>query len=94
VPVVKKIHRLERAQYAFLNHSKTPVFTDSSGNIIPGNWRNATEADEGLRNLHRISGNRYTYEAGSSRSDFKDYLNNEGQVPWQWDHVRSCGQKL
>ena len=28
VPVVKKIHRLERAQYAFLNHSKTPVFTD------------------------------------------------------------------
>ena len=67
---------------------------DSSGNIIPGNWGNATEADEGLRNLHRISGNRYTYKAGSSRSDFKDYLNNEGQVPWQWDHVRSCGQKL
>ena len=56
--------------------------------------RNATEADEGLRNVHRISGNRYTYEAGSLRSDFKDYLNNEGQVPWQWDHVRSCGQKL
>ena len=67
---------------------------DSSGNIIPGNWRNATEADEGLRNLQRISSNRYTYEAGSSRSDFKDYLNNEGLVPWQWDHVRSCGQKL
>ena len=24
VPIVKKIHRLERAQYAFLDHSKTP----------------------------------------------------------------------
>ena len=67
---------------------------DSSGNIIAANWRDATEADEELGNLHRISGNRYTYEVGSSRSDFKDYLNNDGKVPWQWDHVRSCGQKL
>jgi len=28
VPIVKKIHRLERAQYAFLDHSKALVFSD------------------------------------------------------------------
>ena len=28
VPIVKDIHRLERAQYAFLDHSKPLVFTD------------------------------------------------------------------
>ena len=28
MPIVKKIHRLERAQYAFLDHSKTLVFSD------------------------------------------------------------------
>ena len=28
MPIVKKIHRLQRAQYAFLDHSKTLVFSD------------------------------------------------------------------
>ena len=28
MPIVKKIHRLERAQYVFLDHSKTLVFSD------------------------------------------------------------------
>ena len=28
VPIVKKNHRLERAQYAFLDHSKTLIFSD------------------------------------------------------------------
>ena len=28
MPIVKKIHRLERAQYAFLDHSKTLIFSD------------------------------------------------------------------
>ena len=28
VPYLKKIHRLERAQYAFLDHSKILVFRD------------------------------------------------------------------
>ena len=28
VPIVKKVHRLERVQYAFLDHSKTLVFSD------------------------------------------------------------------
>lgn len=66
---------------------------DSTGNIIPGDWRNVTHADEGgVTSLGRIAGNRYTYEAASTRSDFKEYFNNEGQVAWQWDHVSSCGR--
>ena len=28
VPIVQKMHHLEHAQYAFLNHSKTLVFSD------------------------------------------------------------------
>ena len=28
MPIAKKIHRLERAQYAFLDHSKPLVFSD------------------------------------------------------------------
>ena len=28
MPIAQKIHRLERAQYAFLDHSKTLVFSD------------------------------------------------------------------
>ena len=28
MPIVKKIHRLERAQHAFLDHSKALVFSD------------------------------------------------------------------
>ena len=66
---------------------------DSSGHIVPGDWRNVTHEDEGgLTNLPRIRGNRYTFEAGNSRSDFKDYFNSaEGQVPWQLEHVRACG---
>ena len=28
MPIVKKIHRLKRAQYALLDHSKTPAFSD------------------------------------------------------------------
>ena len=28
MPIVKKIHRLERVQYAFLDHSKTHAFSD------------------------------------------------------------------
>ena len=66
---------------------------DSSGNIIPGDWRSEINSDEGgLRHLNQIGGNRYTFEAGSSRDDFKSYFNSPGgEVPWQLQHVRHCG---
>lgn len=66
---------------------------DSSGNIIPGDWRSEINSDEGgLRHLNQIGRNRYTFEAGSSRDDFKSYFNSPGgEVPWQLQHVRHCG---
>lgn len=39
---------------------------DSSGHIVPGDWRNVIHEDEGgLANLNRTGGNRYTFEAGN-----------------------------
>lgn len=65
---------------------------ESSGNIIPRDWRNDANSEGGLTNLNRIGGNRYTFEAGRSQDDFKDYFNGpEGQVPWQLNHIRDCG---
>ena len=67
---------------------------DSSGNIIPGHWRNEINNDQGgLRHLNKIGGNRYTFEAGRARDDLKSYFNSpEGEVPWQLQHVPNCGR--
>ena len=62
---------------------------DSTGNIMPGDWRNGV-----LRGLNRTGGNRYTFDAGDSRHAFKNYFNSadgEAECPWQLDHVRSLG---
>ena len=66
---------------------------DDSGQIIPGDWRTVLHNDEnGIPTMNRIAGNRYTFEAASSRTDFKEYFNSaDGEVPWQWQHVRNCG---
>ena len=63
---------------------------DSSGNIIPGDQRNAS--DLGLKNLRNLSGNRYTNESADARINLMEYFNNEGFVPWQLDYVRRCGR--
>ena len=67
---------------------------DGSGNIIPGDWRTVVSDDQGgMLGLNRNVGNRYKFEAGKARNDFKNYFNSpEGEVPWQLKHVRSCGQ--
>ena len=66
---------------------------DDNGDIVAGEWRSEVNEDEGgLRHLNRIGGNRYTFEAGNTRSDFKNYFNSpQGEVPWQLRHVRNCG---
>lgn len=67
---------------------------DSSGNIVPGDWRKEADIeDAGLRRVSQIGGNRYTYEAGKSRDGLMEYFNSPGgEVPWQWQHVRNCGR--
>lgn len=65
---------------------------DSTGNIIHGDWRKVVENDRGMRNLGRLAGNRYKFEASKVRNDFNSYFNQEGQVSWQLHHVRNCGK--
>ena len=80
------------------NANYTPAgfvdYKDSSGNIILVDWRSELSSDEGgLRHLNQIGGNRYTFEAGKARDDFKSYFNSpEGEVPWQQQHFLSCGR--
>ena len=66
---------------------------DISGNIAPGDWRHEVDNEgAGLRIVRQIGGNRYFYDAGIARENFMEYFNSpEGEVPWQWQHVRSCG---
>ena len=85
--------------YLRLTHNTTYVpagFVDcenEDGTIILGDWRKVTgEREAGLARLERIGGNRYSHDAGQARDDFKEYFNNEGSVPWQYDHVRNCGR--
>ena len=66
---------------------------DDSGAIIPGDRGNEIiENRGGLRHYNHIGGNRYTFEARSTRSDFKEFFNSsQGEIPWQLHHVRNCG---
>ena len=64
---------------------------DSNGKIIQGDWREVVKNERGMKNLGRVAGNRYKFNASKVRNDLKDYFNQEGQVPWQLGHVRSCG---
>lgn len=67
---------------------------DNTGNTMPGAWRSNVRSDEGgLLNLTRISGNRYTFDAGKVRDGFRNYFNSlEGQVSWQLQHVINWGE--
>lgn len=73
-------------------------FVDSDnvdGSLSPGDWRAIAQNDEsGTVSLGHVGGNRYTLEASNSRNDFKEYLNNDGAVEWQYRHVRSYGVVL
>jgi len=71
-------------------------FVDSEGNtgsFIPGDWRKLASDSEGaLCNVSRSGTNNYTQQAKQLREQFEQYFNSEnGSVPWQYKHVRSCG---
>ena len=53
-----------------------------TGAVIPGEWRNV--AQQNLLDDVRITpANRYGQRAADIRDEIKEYVNNEGQVPWQ-----------
>ena len=68
---------------------------DSTGNIIPGEWRNIVRKDSNagaLQHLRKARGCRINTSVIKIRDEIKDYLNSEeGQVHWQWQHVRKTG---
>ncbi|CAH3186394.1 unnamed protein product, partial [Porites evermanni] len=89
VALVEKIVQATICLHNYLRFTESANYTpagfvdceDSSGNIIPGDWRSEVSSDEGgLRHLNQIGGNRYTFEAGRAGDDFKSYFNSpEGE---------------
>ena len=68
---------------------------DSSGNILPGEWRNVVSTDGSsgaLGNLPVARGTRAHNSAVQVREALKQYVNSEqGAVSWQWDYIHSRG---
>ena len=72
VTLVEKIVQATICLHNYLHLTENANYTpagfldceDSSGNIVPGDWRSEVSSDEGgLRHLNQIGGNRYTFEA-------------------------------
>lgn len=68
---------------------------DGSGNILPGEWRRITSADEGsgaFCSLPPTRGSRYRNYAMEVREALKVFVNSEqGAVSWQWEYIRRRG---
>ncbi|KXJ27548.1 hypothetical protein AC249_AIPGENE7667 [Exaiptasia diaphana] len=68
-------------------------YEDSNGNLKQGDWRKIVAQDKNgaLAPFHCQSG-RHSDDAKSTREVLTRYfVTEEGQVPWQWEKVRSCG---
>jgi len=66
-------------------------FVDSEngcGEIRQGKWRREIKICNGIVDLPNVRGSRYKEDAVNMRDSLKHYLNNEGKVSWQVDHVR------
>ena len=62
---------------------------DPHGNFISGDWRLETSQNAGLDIISRVGSNTYSRSAAHVRDMFKDYfLSPEGEVEWQYRHVR------
>ena len=65
---------------------------DGNGNLLHGEWRNQTSGDTGMRRIGQVGGNRYTRSAAELRETYCDYfLSSQGEVTWQYSHVRRQG---
>ena len=66
-----------------------PGFTnkDNSEEIHYGKWRNETEPDTGVLPLGYNGSHNYSRDANEVQNDFMTYLNSEGAVSWQLQHV-------
>ena len=64
------------------------VDNDTENGTQLGEWRDLTQADQGLRAITNAGSNNYSRDAKLVREDFKNYfMSPKGQVPWQWNAV-------
>ena len=65
---------------------------DTTGNIVPGNWRSITSGDNGAMEAFSVgrANNRSSFEAIEVREKFKKYFTSkEGSLSWQVTYVNS-----
>ena len=63
---------------------------DALGNFIPGDWRTEEGRSTGLTRIPRVGSNSYSQSAANIRNSYKEYfLTSEGELEWQYRHVRS-----
>ena len=69
---------------------------DGTGDLILGSWRAVAANDRSaMQAIPRAGSNNYALDAGETRELFQEFFNSpEGSVPWQLQHVRSCGETL
>ena len=103
VETVQKIVQATVALHNYLRQTDTACYCpdgfvdsfDGSGNILTGEWRRITSADEGsgaLCSLPPARGSRYRNYAMEVREALKAYVNSEqGAVSWQWEYIRRRG---
>lgn len=66
---------------------------NSSGNVKDEEWSYKKKMELVITpllwsNCPPVGGSRHKEEAFTLRNVFVSYLNGQGDVPWQWDHVR------
>ena len=63
------------------------------GRNKPRSWRNLTQGDIGLLQIQRQGSNNYTRDAKAVQDLLTKYFTSpEGEVLWQYAHVRNLGQ--
>lgn len=85
--VIKAAVCLHNFLMKYVKHNYIPpllVDHERDGVVIPGAWRNAPSQ---LIGVGRLGANMYGTNAKEIRNAFKDYFNEEGAVPWQWDNL-------
>ena len=64
---------------------------DSNGTIVPGDWRQIA-GGKNLVPIGQQGEDRHNRNTTSIRDHFQSYfLTKEGEIDWQYDHVRSTG---
>ena len=56
-------------------------------NIKEKTWRMDQQSITGLQPINQIGSNDYSAIAKTVRDNFKEYVNQDGAVSWQWERI-------